>query len=121
MPQFYANPTPIYQPAMRLIASLSTALPAVVTTTFAHNYVAGIIVRLDIPAYIGMPEADQQVVEILTILGPTSFTVNMNSSGYQPFVIPDPLPAHVTTTAMVVPIGEVNRTLVAATNNILPY
>lgn len=121
MSQFYANPNPIYQPAMRLISSISNANPAVITTTFNHQYVSGIIVRLDVPSYLGMPQADQQVVTILTILGPTSFAVDMDSSFYEPFSIPGEIPAHANMTAMVVPIGEVNRSLAAATVNILPY
>lgn len=121
MPQFYANPSPFYQPAMRLISSITQADPAAVTTTFAHDFVSGTTIRLDIPSYIGMHQANSQVVEILTILGPTSFTVGMNSTTYAPFVIPDPLPTHASTTAVAVPVGEITRTLEAATLNVLPY
>ena len=121
MPQFYANPLPIYKPAMRLIASITNANPAVVTTTFANNYIVGTLIRLDIPSYIGMPQADQQVVPITAILGTTSFAVGMDSTLFQPFAIPSPLPAHANVTAMSVPIGEINRTLTAATVNTLPF
>ncbi len=121
MSQFYANPNPIYQPAMRLISSISNANPAAITTTFNHQYAAGIVARLDIPIYVGMPQADQQVVTILTILGPTSFTVSMDSTLYQPFSIPMTIPPHANTAAMIVPIGEINKSLASATVNILPY
>lgn len=121
MPQFYANPKPIYQPAMRIISSITNASSAVVTTNFANQYAVGIIGRLDIPPYAGMPQANQLVVTIIQILGPTSFAINLDTTTFQPFAIPDPLPAHTAITAMFVPVGEVNKTLIAATQNILPY
>lgn len=120
MPRFYANPSPIYQPAMRLISAITRANPAVVTTTFDHDYLAGTIVRLDIPPYLGMPQADQQVVEILVSLGVDSFSVSMDSREYEAFVIPGDIPPLETMTAMAVPIGERNDMLTAATENVLP-
>lgn len=121
MPQFYANPLPIFRPAMRLISSITNALQAVITTSFANNYIVGTKIRLVIPGYLGMPQANLQVVTVLTILGPTSFTIDLNTTAYEPFVVPDPLPAHVTTTALAVPVGEINGILTAATQNILPF
>lgn len=106
---------------MRIISAITNGNPAIVTTTFDHGYAVGIIGRLDIPAYIGMPQADQQVVTILTILGPTTFTINLNTTSFQPFVVPDPISAQANMTAMFVPMGEVNSKLSSATQNILPY
>lgn len=121
MPQFYANAQPIFQPAMRLIASITNASSATVTTTFDHNYLAGLIIRLDIPIYIGMQQANQAIVTITEILGLTSFKVNLNTSSFDTFAIPDPLPAIVSTTAQAVPVGEINSQLTQATNNTLPF
>lgn len=121
MPQFYANPLPIFRPAMRLISSITKANQAVVTTSFANNYIVGTKVRLVIPEYLGMPQANLQIVTVITILGPTSFAVDLNTLAFEPFVVPDPLPAHVTTTALAVPVGEINGILTAATQNILPF
>jgi hypothetical protein len=121
MPQFYANPQPIYQPAMRLISSITNASSAVVTTTFNHNYLTGLIIRLDIPSYIGMQQANQAIVTITQILGLTSFMVNLNTLSFDPFAIPAPLPAIASTTALAVPVGEINSKLNQATNNTLPF
>lgn len=121
MPQFYANPLPIFRPAMRLISSITNANQAVITTTFANSYIVGTKVRLVIPVYLGMPQANLQVVTVLTILGPTSFSTDLNTTAFEPFVVPAPLPAHVTTTALAVPVGEINGILTAATQNILPF
>jgi len=115
----YANPNPVYGPAMRLISSITRAKPAVITTTFAHGYVTGTIVRLDIPPACGMQQANEQTGAIV-VLSPTTFSINIDTLLYDPFVIPSDMPIWVNICAQVVPIGEVNETLKAAVQNILP-
>ncbi len=70
MGRCFAYPNPIFQPAMRLIAAITNANPAVVTTTFAHLYLTGLIVRLDLPPAVGMPQANGMTGTI-TVLSPT--------------------------------------------------
>ncbi len=119
MPRCYADPNPIYQPAMRLIASITRAFPAVVTTTFAHQYYNGTIVRLDIPPADGMQQADQYVGAI-SVTSDTTFTIALDTTNFDAFAIPGmPSPA-TNICAQVVPIGEVSETLQAATVNVLP-
>lgn len=116
----YANPFPVFQPAMRLIAAITNANPAIVTTTFAHNYITGTIVRLDLPPAVGMQQANQFNGPIV-VTGTTTFAIALDSTNFTPFAIPvDPLP-QINTCAQVVPIGEVSSTLAAATVNVLPY
>lgn len=115
----YANPNPIFQPAMRIISAITNDFPAEVTTTFAHNYLTGEKVRLVIPPADGMIQADQKVGTI-TVTGDTTFLIDIDTTYFDIFSIPiDPLP-QVNTCAMVVPIGEVNEMLRAATKNVLP-
>jgi len=45
-----ANATPIFTPAMRIIDSITQAQQAVITTTFDHDYIDGIIIRLVVPS-----------------------------------------------------------------------
>lgn len=119
-PVCYANPNPSFQPAMRLIASISNANPAVVTTTFAHQYNTGLIVRLDIPVADGMQEINSQTGAI-TVTSPTTFNFPVDSTKFSVFSIPiNPLP-NVNTCAQVVPVGEVSSTLNYATQNVLPF
>lgn len=120
MSQCYANPNPIFQPAMRLIAAISQANPSVVTTTFEHQYVSGTIVRLDIPPLDGMQELANTIWPI-TVTGSTTFTIPVNSTAFSAFAIPGDPPFHENTCAQVVPIGEINSTLAAATRNVLPF
>jgi hypothetical protein len=105
---------------MRLIAAISQANPAQVTTTFAHQYITGTIVRMDIPEIDGMQEITGQLFPI-TITGSTTFTIPVDSTNFQPFAIPMAPPFHVYTCAQVIPVGEINSTLAAATVNVLPF
>ena len=119
MPRCYANPLPTFQLAMRLIASITQANPAVITTTFAHNYITGAIVRLNIPSACGMQQANGQTGTIV-VLSPTTFAINIDTSMYDAFSIPgSPTPLQ-DICAQVIPIGEINDILTAATQNVLP-
>lgn len=118
MPTCYANPNPVFQPAMRIIAAITNALPAVVTTTFAHQYKSGTIVRLDIPPADGMQQITGQTFPIL-VTGDTTFTIPVDTSNFDAFAIPVSPSPHTNICAMVVPVGEVAPTLDAATVNVL--
>lgn len=115
---YYANPNPLYQPAMRLIASITNAFPAVVTTTFAHQYKEGAIVRFDIPFADGMQELNLQTAPI-SLTGTTTFTIPIDTTRFSPFAIPVGAPPYINTAAQVVPIGELSNTLDSATINVL--
>lgn len=116
----YADPHPIFRPAMRLIASISQTNPLVVTTTFDHQYITGTIVRLDIPPADGMPQANQLFGPIL-VLSSTTFSMPIDATQFEPFAIPVSPNPHIDTCAQVVPIGEVNEILTAAVQNVLPF
>lgn len=119
----YANPRPIFQPAMRLIESITNAFPAVVTTTFAHQYKDGTIVRLDIPPADGMQQANQ-LTGTIVVLSPTMFAIDIDTTNFEPFAIPG-APSDITfVCAFCIPIGvtedvSINEQLRIATVNIL--
>lgn len=117
MGQYFAIRNPVYQPAMRLISAISNGNPAVVTTTFNHNYITGTIVRLDIPPADGMQPLNGELFPI-TVTSPTTFTIPIDTTNLGPFAIPD-VSYHINTAAQVVPVGEISSTLTAATVNIL--
>jgi len=116
----YAQFDPIFQPAMRLIAAITNSNPAVVTTTFRHQYVDGTIVRLDIPQADGMQQANGLFAPII-VLSDTTFSIAIDTTNFDAFSIPMDPPPYVNTCAMVVPIGEVATTLQAAVRNVLPF
>jgi len=115
----FAYRKPVYGPAMRLIASITNSTAATVTTTFAHGYVDGTIVRFDIPPACGMQQIDQQTAPIL-VTGDTTFKVRIDTTLYAPFSVPSGLGPFINICALSVPIGENNDTLKAAVVNQLP-
>jgi hypothetical protein len=105
---------------MTLIAAITNAFPAVVTTTFNHNYGTGLVVRLDLPLPVGMQQANGLDGPIM-VLSPTTFSIPIDTTAMDPFAIPmDPSP-HDNICAQVVPIAEVNEILTQATRNVLPF
>ncbi len=113
----YAVRNPTYQPAMRIVTAISQTNPAVVTTSFAHQYVDGIIVRLDVPLANGMQQISSipfpNVSYPITVTGNSTFTVNVDATKFEAFVNNE--------CCCVVPVGELNSQLNAATQNVLPY
>jgi hypothetical protein len=116
-PQYFAFKNPIYQPAMRLISSITNANPAVVATTFNHLYITGTIVRLDIPFACGMQQANQ-LTGAINVLSPTTFSISIDTTQMDTFSIPM-VSYQINTAAQVVPIGEINDILTAAVQNTL--
>lgn len=115
----YANPNPTYSPAMRLITAITSSVNAEVTTSFAHGYLSGLVVRILVPELrFGMVQLDKQVGTI-TVTGDTTFTIDIDTSNYDTFVIPDPEETFTAAFPAVVPVGEINSKLNQATHNIL--
>jgi len=110
---------PIFQKAMRIISGITNAVPASVTTTFNHQYITGMIVRLNIPEGFGMVQANQLYGPII-VTSPTTFTITIDTTKFDAFVAPSSFPFSYQS-AQCTPIGEVSSTLKAATQNILPY
>lgn len=92
MPNQYLKPV-IAIPSALLITAITQSLPMVVTvaignsTTEANTYIVGMAVRLFVPYSYGMYQANNLVGTITNITG-SDFTLNLNSSQFDPFVIP---------------------------------
>ena len=80
-----ATQNPVYQPAMRIISSVTNANPAVVTTTFNHQYKSGLIVRLNIAQGYGMQQANQLYGPII-VTGNTTFTIDIDTTLFDPLL-----------------------------------
>ncbi len=123
---YYAVPFPMFQPAMRNILSITQAEEALITTTFDgvnpgnHQYQTGLIVRLVIPSGFGMVQANQLSGKI-TVVNDTQFTITIDTTLMDAFVIPTLRPGAFATPAQSVPLGEVNSMLTGARRNVLPY
>lgn len=114
----YSFRFPVYKPAMRVIAGITQAPIATVTTTVDHGYLVGTIVRLDIAATGGMLQVNQKTGTILTTPTPTTFTININTTTFDAFSVPSVWPPPYND-SQVVPIGEDNSILTAAVVNAL--
>lgn len=110
---------PTFQPAMRIIATVSSGFPCTVTTTFAHNYITGMIVRLNIPPQFGLSQANGKQSPII-VTSDTTFTMNIDTTFMDPYVPSSTFPFS-QQYGQVTPVGELNETLLGATRNVLPY
>jgi hypothetical protein len=79
------NTRPIFQRAMRVISSITNANPAVVTTTTNHQYITGMIVRLNIPKGFGLEQANQKYGQI-TVLTDTTYSIDIDTTLMDPFL-----------------------------------
>jgi hypothetical protein len=110
--------SPVFQPAMRIVTAITRSFPASVTTSFAHNYKSGLIVRIDIPPGYGMQQINQQVGTIV-VTGTTTFDIDINTTYYDSLTTPTTY-REMAQLPQVVPVGEVNSQLNQATRNVLP-
>jgi len=122
-----AQTSPEFQPAMRQVTNITQSNPVTVTTSFAHNYFTGDIVRIVIPTDIrvnggvinsvvlGMPEINQKYAPI-TVTGASTFTMPINSTNFSAFNVP----ANALQFPQCVSIGELNGNIWGAEYNTLP-
>ena len=109
---------------MRNILSITQAQNALVTTTFDgvnpgnHQYSTGLIARLYIPYGFGMVQANQ-LSGTVTVINDTQFTITIDTTNFDAFVVPAFQPGNFGTPAQVVPVGEINSILTEATQNVL--
>ncbi len=109
---------PVFQPAMRIVTAITLSNPASVTTSFAHNYKSGLILRIDIPPGYGMQQINQQTGTI-AVTGATTFNININTTYYDALTTPTTY-REMAQLPQCVPVGEVNLLLTNAVQNVLP-
>lgn len=110
----FADPNPTFQRALRIITAITNANPASITTSFAHQYKTGLIVRIVVPVSDGMQQINGQTGTI-TVTSPTTFNIDIDSTNFDSFAVP----GMATQCAQVIPIAEINSILTEATQNVL--
>ena len=86
-------PPVILIPSSLLITSITQSAPMVIgvqvqnATTEANTYIVDMAVRLTVPQTYGMYQANNLVGTIIAING-MNFTLNLDSSQFDPFVVP---------------------------------
>jgi hypothetical protein len=75
-----------FTPQARVIANITNANPAVVTTSDPHGYLSLLLIRFFLPAptYFGMQALNSHVYQI-TVLSPTTFSVPVDTSKLDAF------------------------------------
>jgi hypothetical protein len=116
MPEWYANPDPRYQPAMRIITDITRGPTTTITTSPDHDYVTGLIVRLYVPRNYGMIQINN-FVGIITVLSSDSFSMVLDTTTYDSFLAPAS-PPYYRETALVVPVGNVDDVYNVAVRNV---
>jgi hypothetical protein len=71
-------------PVAATIANITNASPGVVTTTADHGYLDGLYVRLNISSF-GMSQVNGNVY-LITVLSPTTFSIGIDTTSFEPFV-----------------------------------
>lgn len=104
---------PMYQLAMRVVTAITNDFPALVTTSFAHNYTDGAYVRLDVPFNYGMTQISGLFGSIV-VTGATTFSIDIDTRLMDVFLVPSPIIQY----AQAVPIGDIPSTLRGASFNV---
>lgn len=109
---------PYFRPGAFNIAAITNAIIPTVTTTTNHNYTNGQWVRLYIPHDYGMTQANE-IKGIINVTGATTFTITIDTTSFDPFVIPAFDPLVTPTPAQCISLGEISSTLQGAFRNVL--
>lgn len=103
-----ANPPIVpqyFRPGAYFITAVSKGSTTAITTNVANQYVIGQQVRFVIPNTYRMIQLDEQIGYVQSIISPTSFVVDIDTSQYNSF---DPSPTYGPTKPQVMAIGDIN-------------
>lgn len=89
------------------ISAISKGITTVITTTLDHSFVIGNEVSFQIPKEYGMRQLNTQSGYVLSITD-TTVEVNIDSLGYDAFIVPSVNPLIVLDPAQIIPRGDAN-------------
>lgn len=105
------NIDPLFYPRRRFVVNITQAVNAQVSTSVAHQYVAGQSVRFYIPDVSGMiqlnslPANNYRVATVVQVIDSYNFTINIDTSAYTAFTWPT-IAQQPSSFPEVVPVGE---------------
>lgn len=94
-----------WKPEQVVIASISQAVNAVVVTNLPHGFSVGEKVRMKVPSNFGMTQMDGLLATIASVPSTTSFTLDVDSSAFNAFALPQQAASFASTYAQAVPVG----------------
>ena len=122
MPNQYLPPV-ITIPSSLNITAITQASPMVITVspgntvTESNTYIVGMAVRLFVPVTYGMRQANNLTGTITAISG-SNFTLNLDSSQFDPFVVPS---GNTEQPATIAPAGSRNYQYTNGSNQSVPF
>lgn len=121
MPNIYL-PGTVTIPSALLLISATRANPMVITVSIgnsaqAFSFIPGMAVKLVVPRAYGMIQADG-LVGIIQAVNGLDLTLNINSSGFDEFVIPS---GNISAPASICPAGSRNLQYNNGTSESVPF
>lgn len=114
----FTNPTidpTNFQPSRFEISAISLGATTTVTTSTAHNYVVGQLVRFLIPYTYGTYQLNNQTGYVLSLPSTTQIEVDVNTSlNYNAF---DANPSFGPTPPEVLAVGDINSGIISSTGS----
>lgn len=111
------QPNPRFGPYINLIAAITNANPAQVTTQTPHNYVNQMVVKLYVPPACGMQEVNG-LQGAITIVDATNFLINIDTTNFSTFAIPMSPPPRVDICPQTIPVGDVSANFQGLVHNL---
>lgn len=122
MPNQYLPPV-IQIPSSLQLTAITQSLPMVIIvqvvnpSTEANTYIVGMAIRLFVPRSYGMYQANNLIGTITAISG-SNFTLNLDSSQFDPFVVPS---GNVEQPATIAPAGSRNYQYTNGSSLAVPF
>jgi len=107
----YNNPaiTPqYYKPSRFVISDITLGKTTTVTTSTAHNYVVGQLVRLLVPNPYGAIDLNEQTGYVISIPSTTEVEIELDSSFFNVYINS---PSYGPTSPQILAIGDINTPL----------
>lgn len=105
------NTDPLFYPRRRFVTNITQAVNGQVSTSVAHNYVAGQAVRFSIPSQSGMvelnstPQNNYATATVVTVVDSYNFTINIDTTAFTAFTWPT-IAQQPSNFPEVIPVGE---------------
>ena len=111
-------PAEFFTPYATEISGISQSNPAIITTSEVNNYASDLSVRIVFPygSDFGMNALAGKVYQV-TPINPTNFSIPVDSTNFEPFTIPAPIPGLATQVPQVIPVCESGTTFNEAVIN----
>jgi len=111
------QPNPRFGPYINLIAAITNANPAQVTTQTPHNYVNQMVVKLYVPPACGM-QGVSDLQGVITVVDQYNFLIDIDTTMFTAFAIPVSPNPKSDICAQTIPVGDVSLNFQGLVHNL---